>query len=180
MSRLDKIRDSFMNIRKATALDNYLLAELGARTFADSFAADNTPEDMAAYLAGAFNPQKQAGELVDPATTFLIAEVDGQPVGYARLKQGPAPACVTANRPIEIIRFYSIKELIGHGVGAALMTASLEEARRLGCDVAWLDVWEKNPRAIAFYTKWGFVKVGEQGFQLGDDLQNDWLMARIL
>ncbi len=58
------------------------------------------------------------------------------------------------------------------------MTACLEEARRWECDVIWLDVWEKNPRAIAFYERWGFVKVGEQDYQLGNDLQLDWLMAR--
>ncbi|NMB55146.1 MAG: GNAT family N-acetyltransferase [Leptolinea sp.] len=167
-----------MNIRLANTSDDRLLAELGARTFADSFSAENTPEDMAAYLAGAFSPEKQAAELADPRSVFLIAEEDGQPVGYARLKLGPAPECVTADRPIEIVRFYAIKEMIGRGVGAALMTACLDEARDRGSDVAWLDVWEKNPRAITFYRKWGFEKVGEQDFQLGDDLQNDWLMSR--
>jgi GNAT superfamily N-acetyltransferase len=169
-----------MLIRTAAATDNFLLAELGARTFADSFSADNTPENMAAYLAGAFSPKKQAAELADLGTLFLIAELDGKPVGYTRLKQGQAPDCVTASRPIEIVRLYAIKEMIGHGVGAALMTACLEEAHRIGCDVVWLDVWEENPRAIAFYQRWGFIKVGEQSFILGEDVQHDWLMVRDL
>ena len=167
-----------MEIRKATRKDNQLLAALGARTFADSFAADNTPEDMAAYLEKSFSPEKQAAELADPGTTFLIAEIDGQPVGYTRLRQDPPPDCVKGMHPIEIVRLYSVKEWIGRGVGAALMQACLNEAARAGHDVIWLDVWEKNPRAIAFYQRWGFQKVGEQGFQLGDDLQTDWLMAR--
>jgi diamine N-acetyltransferase len=167
-----------MLIRKATRKDNHILAELGARTFADSFAADNTPEDMAAYLAGAFSPEKQAKEMADPGTLFLIAEVDGEPVGYTRLRQDPPPACIKGIHPIEIVRLYSVKEWIGRGVGAALMQACLNEAAHDGYDVIWLDVWEKNPRAITFYQKWGFEKVGEQGFQLGDDLQHDWLMAR--
>jgi ribosomal protein S18 acetylase RimI-like enzyme len=42
----------------------------------------------------------------------------------------------------------------------------------------WLDVWERNARAIAFYQKWGFAVVGTQTFQLGSDLQNDLLMQR--
>jgi ribosomal protein S18 acetylase RimI-like enzyme len=58
------------------------------------------------------------------------------------------------------------------------MQACLDEAKQNHCDVIWLDVWERNPRAIAFYRKWGFVQVGTQTFQLGDDLQNDWIMAR--
>ena len=52
-----------INIRFATAADNVLLAEMGARTFYDAFAADNTPEDMAVYLAASFSPEKQAAEL---------------------------------------------------------------------------------------------------------------------
>lgn len=169
-----------MNIRKANASDTYLLAELGARTFADSFAADNTPEDMADYLALSFSPEKQAAEMAEPGTLFLIAEEGGQPVGYTRLREGNVPDCVSGAHPIEIVRIYSVKEMIGRGVGKALMSDCLEEARSRGCDVIWLDVWEKNPRAIAFYQKWGFEKVGEQGFQLGDDLQTDWIMARYI
>jgi diamine N-acetyltransferase len=44
----------------------------------------------------------------------------------------------------------------------------------------WLDVWERNPRGIAFYRKWGFVEVGRQAFMLGEDLQNDLMTARYL
>lgn len=167
-----------MNIRRANTADVYLLAALGARTFADSFAADNTPEDMADYLSHAFSPEKQAAEMAEPDTLFLIAEEDGQPVGYTRLREGNVPDCIDGTHPVEIVRIYSIKEMIGRGVGKALISACLEEARARGCDVIWLDVWEKNPRAIAFYQKWGFEKVGEQGFQLGGDLQTDWIMAR--
>lgn len=169
-----------ITIRYANASDNILLAQMGAKTFSDSFAKDNTPENMATYLAASFSPEKQAGELADPNTIFLIAEIAAQPVGYARLKRGPAPECITGQQPIEIVRFYAIQAMIGKGVGARLMQACLEEAARHHCDVIWLDVWEQNPRAIAFYRKWGFVEAGSQTFQLGNDMQHDLLMQRIL
>lgn len=167
-----------MKIRSAAASDLKLLTELGARTFADSFGSDNTAEDMAAYLAKSFSLEKQAAEMAEPGTVFLIAEEDGQPVGYSRMREGDVPDCISGKHPVEIVRLYSIKDMIGRGVGGAIMQACIREAQNRGCDVIWLDVWEKNPRAIAFYRKWGFEKVGEQGFQLGDDLQHDWLMAR--
>lgn len=167
-----------ISLRYATAADNALLAEFGARTFSDSFAADNTPENMAAYLAASFSPEKQAAELADPGTIFMIAECEGKVIGYTKMKEGQAPPCIAGHHPIEIVRFYSIKEWIGRGVGPTLMQACLAEASRRDCDTIWLDVWEKNPRAIAFYRKWGFVEVGAQTFQLGDDLQNDLLMSR--
>ena len=167
-----------ITIRYATATDNVLLADLGARTFYDTFAADNTPENMAAYLAASFSPEKQAAELADPSSVFLIAEVEGVVVGFAGLKGGQPPAGITGLRPIEIARIYSRKEWIGYGVGAALMQACLDEAEKRGCDAVWLGVWEYNQRARAFYRKWGFVAVGTQLFQLGDDPQNDLLMQR--
>jgi GNAT superfamily N-acetyltransferase len=167
-----------VNIRYATATDSTLLAELGARTFYDAFAADNTPENMTAYLAASFSPEKQATELADPLSVFLIAEAEGGAVGYARLREGQPPVAIAGLRPIEIVRLYARKEWIGHGVGATLMIGCLDEAEKRGCDTIWLDVWEDNPRARAFYRKWGFVEVGRQIFQLGDDLQNDLLMQR--
>jgi GNAT superfamily N-acetyltransferase len=172
---MNKIR---FRIRYTTPADNILLAEMGAETFADSFAADNTPEDIAAYLAGSFSPEKQARELMDPSSRFLIVEQKDTAVGYMQLYFGHAPAAVISQKPMEIARIYARKAWIGKGVGAQLMKAALREAEAAGCDVVWLGVWERNPRAIAFYRKWGFEQVGRQTFQLGDDLQNDWVMAR--
>ena len=168
------------SIRRATLTDAALLAEMGARTFADTFAADTPPEDMAAYLNSAFSPEKQAAELTDPASLFLIAEIAGQPAGYARLYAGEPLEGVTGARPIELVRIYSTGAWIGRGVGAALMQGCLDEARRLGHDVIWLGVWERNPRAQTFYQKWGFSKVGTHIFPLGDDPQTDWIMQRWL
>ncbi len=167
-----------VTIRPATAADNALLAELGAQTFADTFAGDNTPANMAAYLAASFSPAKQAAELADPASVFLIAEVGGVVAGYARLKLGPPPPGVTGAQPIEIVRFYARQEWQGQGIGAALMKACLSEAERRSCDTIWLDVWERNNRARTFYQKWAFVEVGSQIFQLGDDLQQDLVLQR--
>ncbi len=167
-----------VHIRHATAADNTLLAEIGAETFRDTFAADNTPENMAAYLAASFSPDKQAAELADPSSIFLIAEIEDAAVGYARLREGQPPKDITGAHPIEIARFYACKEWIGRGVGAILMQDCLNEAAKRNCDTIWLDVWERNDRARAFYVSWGFVQVGTQTFQLGDDHQNDLLLQR--
>jgi diamine N-acetyltransferase len=167
-----------LHIRRASAADNLLLADLGRKTFLDTFGADNTPENMAAYLAASFGPEKQAAELADPDTLFLIAEIGTEAVGFARLREGPPALGSSALRPMEIVRFYSRQDWIGRGVGAALMRACLDEAQERGCDRLWLDVWEHNPRAQAFYRKWGFELMGTQEFRLGEELQTDWIMER--
>ena len=167
-----------ISIRLGTPVDNTLLAELGKRAFYDAFAKDNKPEDMAAYLAASFGPDIQANLLADPNNTFLIAEIDQSLVGYSQTHLGSSSPVVEGVRLLEIVRFYSDKRWIGRGVGPALMSASINFAEQKECDVIWLGVWQKNSRAIAFYKKWGFEVVGTQTFQLGSDLQHDFVMSR--
>lgn len=165
-------------IRRAVAADAGLLAELGARTFSETFAADNKPEDMADYLAASFSPLHQAAELTDPRSVFLVAEVDGVAAGYGKLRAGEALEGVAGEKPVELVRLYVSKEWHGRGVGEALMRALVDEARRAGHRTLWLGVWERNARAQAFYRKWNFREVGAHVFQLGSDPQTDLLMAR--
>jgi diamine N-acetyltransferase len=169
-----------VSVREATSADAAMLADLGARAFAGAFAADNTPEDMEAYLRKHFSTEALAAELADPLAVFLVAEVDGMPAGYAKLlaDAGATPGCVHGRDPIELVRLYSLQEWLGAGVGAALMEASLDAARQRGNGSVWLGVWERNTRAIAFYRKWGFEDVGEKVFVLGSDEQADRVMAR--
>lgn len=165
-------------IRRANPEDAGLLAELGARTFSETFAADNTPDDMAAYLAANFNLAQQTAELNDPASTFLIAEVSGLAAGYAQLHAGAPALGVAGAKPIELVRLYVLREWLGCGVGEALMRACVDEARQAGHGTIWLGVWEQNGRAQAFYRKWDFHAVGEHVFQLGSDAQRDIVMER--
>jgi diamine N-acetyltransferase len=167
-------------IRHARAEDAALLAELGARTFAETFGADNRPEDMTAYLISSFGGAQLAAELADPNSFFLFAEMQGVAAGYAKLRAGVAHESVRGKKPIELERLYVSLEWLGRGVGAGLMQVCIDEAMQKGYRTIWLGVWEHNHRARAFYRKWNFREVGEHIFQLGDDPQTDILMERSL
>ena len=169
-----------VTIRRGTLADAALLSELGARTFSETFAADNSPEDLAAYIATWFNVAQQTSELEDPASIFLIAEVDGRAAGYAKLHDGEPEKGVEGANPIELVRLYVSRDWLGRGVGEQLMRACIDAARQAGHETIWLGVWERNARAQAFYRKWDFRTVGEHMFQLGSDLQRDLLMERTL
>ncbi|HZE70249.1 MAG TPA: GNAT family N-acetyltransferase [Pyrinomonadaceae bacterium] len=174
------IIQSTPQIRRANVNDAGLLAELGAQTFSDTFAANNNPEDMTAYLAASFDPAKQTEELLDPLTFYLIAEIQNEAVGYAQLHSGGAPECVTGAKPVELVRFYVTAPWQGRGVSAALMQACIDQAQQAGHQTLWLGVWEHNRRAQAFYRKWTFQEVGQHLFQLGSDEQTDLVMSRMI
>jgi GNAT superfamily N-acetyltransferase len=165
-----------MNIRYGTLGDAKMLSELGARTFYDTFAKDNTPENMDEHLKRSFSPEIQTSELSQPDVIFLIVELENFPVGYAQLILDSTDEAIQCARPLEIRRIYSSQEYLGKGVGKELMRATIKEARQRGCDCIWLGVWEKNQRAIDFYKKWGFRAVGTHIFSVGNDPQIDFVM----
>ncbi|HMO79838.1 MAG TPA: GNAT family N-acetyltransferase [Pyrinomonadaceae bacterium] len=155
-----------------------MVTELAFATFWDAFHEHpkNAPDDLAAYMAAAFSREQIDAELADERNIFLIAEIGGEPAGYARLIVGAIEEGITAERPIELNRLYSHQRFLGQGVGQTLMDACFERGRNLGCDVMWLGVWEYNPRAQRFYEKNGFRVVGSHVFLLGSDPQTDLLM----
>jgi GNAT superfamily N-acetyltransferase len=133
---------------------------------------------MAMYMEKAFGEDIQRSELSDPLRTVFFAEQDGRVVGYTMLHEGPVPSSVGDDDALEIERLYSVKRMIGTGVGATLMRRCIEEAAAREKRTLWLGVWGRNARAIAFYERWGFVDVGSQSFILGRDRQTDLIMAR--
>jgi GNAT superfamily N-acetyltransferase len=158
------------------AADAGLLAELAARTFYETFAKDNTPENMAEHLKSSYSPEIQLAELTTPGHLFLIAEEADTPIGFAHLILGSTEEAVSGAKPLEVRRIYVAQNQIGKGIGKALMQATIHEASQRNCDCIWLGVWEKNPRAMAFYQQWGFVTVGAHIFDVGGDPQQDYLM----
>ncbi len=169
-------------IRRATSADAKPLTDLSYTTFWDAFAhhPKNAPDDLAYYMRQAFNLEQIAQELSDPQSVFLMAEMDDELAGYAKLIHDYVEPGVISTRPIELNRLYSQQKYLGRGVGQALMEACFDHARESRCDVMWLGVWEYNPRAQAFYKKNGFRFVGRHTFQLGSDPQTDLLMQKEL
>src|SRR5690349_19113199 len=121
--------ESLVSIRTAGVGDAAVLAELGRRTFHDTFADRNKPEDMDAYSREAFTVERLASELREPGAVYLVAEDPTRVIGFAKLSPAEPPGCVTAPSPLRLVKLYVSAEAIGSGVGAALMRSSIERAR---------------------------------------------------
>jgi len=169
-----------LTIREATKDDALLIADLSRQTFYDTFAADNTKEDMELFLNKQFTKGRLILEVGAPENTFLLAYYNTEAAGYVKLREGRQPKSLGTKNALEIARLYAVSSMIGRGVGKELMKASIEIAKERGKEVIWLGVWERNQRAIAFYEKWGFEKFDEWDFLLGNDVQRDWLMKKYI
>ena len=169
-----------LSIRQATADDAKLLTDLAYTTFWDAFAhhPKNAPDDLNHYMRQAFNVEQITAELADKKSIFLIAEMNGEAAGYAKIILDNTEDGITAERPIELNRLYSHQKFLGQGVGQSLMDACFARAKDENRDVMWLGVWEYNPRAQRFYERNGFIAVGSHTFVLGSDPQTDLLMQK--
>lgn len=164
--------------RVASTGDVEILVDIGIKTFRDTFASANTAANMRSYLEKTFTADQIRKDIEDPRCTFILVYDNHLVIGYAKLVKGNSEP--NEPRKIEIERIYAIEEYIGRKAGKTLMQTCLNFAQREGYRKVWLGVWENNPRAIAFYEKWGFKKVGTHPFLLGDDVQTDLVMEKIL
>ena len=165
-----------LDLRVAGPEDAARVAALARESFIATFADDNTPQDMAHYVESSFNLESIQRQLEDSASTFVWAEQQGIPAGYAKLRRGEPESCVSGPQPVELERIYADPKLIGAGVGKTLLHTCIKMAQSEGFQTLWLGVWEHNARAIEFYHRQGFADVGEKIFMLGNDRQTDRIM----
>ena len=164
-------------IRHAAPQDAALLASFAAQAFSDTYRELSDAQEIADYVAEHFQPEVMAGVIRDPACTVLLAWVGEQLAGYAIVRAEPAPACVMGAAPLKLWRIYLGEGFIGQGVGAALLLAVHEQARLRGAQTLWLGVYDRNVRAVEFYERFGFAKVGGQEFEFGGQIYIDPVYA---
>lgn len=169
-----------IKIRKAVFEDAELLARIGWQAFDEAFGEHplNHPDDMKLYREEYFSVERLESDLSNEKILYIIAELAGETAGYAKIQFDTREDFLDEGKTIELCRLYNLDRFIGKGVGKTLMQKFLEIGKENECRIAWLGVWEHNHRAQEFYKKFGFEKVGEHIFQLGNDPQTDWVMQR--
>lgn len=169
-----------IKINKVTLADLVQLQEIGRQTFAETFSSTNTEENMKAYLEEGFSNAKLSAELDNPNSEFYFATLNNTVIGYLKINFGLAQTELKDDKALEIERIYVLQEFHGKKVGQLLYDQAIHLAKEKKADYVWLGVWEKNHRAIQFYTKNGFVEFDQHIFVLGDDEQTDIMMKLVL
>ena len=165
-----------IDIKRVTLFDIDQLQKIGRQTFFETFSEGNTEENMSKYLEKNFSLKKITAELNNKISEFYFAVLDNNIIGYLKLNFGQSQTELKDDKAIEIERIYVLKEFHGKNVGQLLYEKAMQIARQINADYVWLGVWEKNPRAINFYKKNGFVEFDKHVFKLGNDEQTDIMM----
>ncbi|MFC0203545.1 GNAT family N-acetyltransferase [Novosphingobium soli] len=170
-----------MDLRQAAAADAATLAALGATSFVAKFGHLYRPADLQTFLAGAHTEEKVAREIADPTMRVMLAEEDGQLLGFCKLVMACGwPEHARGGNTIELKQLYTDPSATGRGIGAQLMDWAMAEAVRFGADEIQLSVYADNPGAQKFYARYGFAKAADIHFMVGEQRDAEFLFARML
>jgi ribosomal protein S18 acetylase RimI-like enzyme len=165
-------------IRQATLQDIGEICQIGAQTFTDAYAANNTKEDLEAYILKSFSADTIAEELSSPQTAYYLCYDGPLLMGYLKLNFDTPCEAFEAQKVTELQRIYVTKEYYKHKGGKFLMQFAIDTCTQKNYQYLWLGVWKENHRALPFYKAWGFEIIGERGFKVGNKIYEDYYLRK--
>ena len=170
-----------MILRPVCLSDAEALADLGRTSFVAKFGHLYDPADISAFLEQVYSPAAVRNDILDPLRRIQLACDGEELVGYCKMGlDGGWPEHARGNHPIELKQLYTAPDRTGHGIGARLMDWALDVARECGADEIQLSVFSDNPGAQAFYRRYGFEKVADIHFWVGNHRDDEFLYSLLL
>jgi ribosomal protein S18 acetylase RimI-like enzyme len=167
-----------LRVRAASAGDAARLSLLGSATFLESYAHLLPVEDILAHAARQHSGAKYEQWLADPASpTWLVEAAGGAPVGYLVATAPDLPISL-APGDLEIRRIYVLHRYQRLGLGRWLMEEVQRWAEAAGYRRLLLGVYSRNEKALAFYERSGFTRVGTREFRVGAHDYHDFILQR--
>lgn len=159
-----------IELRIAHKDDASVIALLGRTTFTETFGhLFRDPQDLRDYYDITFTVDKIEASLSKPKNVYCIAFVNRLAVGYAKLKLNSPSEFSSDKNNCQLQKIYVLKDFLSMKIGFELQNILLEKAREKNFDNIWLSVLYNNDRAIKFYAKNEFIKIGDHDFQIGKE-----------
>ena len=159
-----------IEIRLAKKEDAQFIALLGRITFTETFGHFfRDKKDLLDYYNLTFSIEKIENGIEKPNNIFWIAFVNRLPVGYAKLKLNSKSEFMESKNTCQLQKIYVLKDFLSMKIGFELQNLLLKKSKELEFNKIWLSVLNSNERAINFYKKNGFEKIGNHDFQIGKE-----------
>lgn len=155
-----------LQVRAASQGDAGRLAVLATQIWLHTYCTNGINSEVAQYVLSELTVDRFSDRIKQPDTRILLAEREEWLVGFATVRFG-ASCPSSAKSAVELQTLYVQEHFIGQGIGKLLLEAAEAEARKQSAAPLWLSVNAQNARAIAFYDRQGYSKVGTTWFVLG-------------
>ena len=165
-------------VTHATKDDCAAVSALAAKTFVANFGYLYTTENLAGHLEKTCSTA-HFREGLAAEDVVLLAHLDGELVGYAKLGRVKLPLTTPAPQgAVEIHRLYVDKAHQGRGFGKALMLAIFALPLVQAAPAIYLGVWEHNLQAQGLYAHYGFKPSGHYLYAVGTQFDREVIMTR--
>ncbi len=161
-----------ITISKATLEDLALLTDIGRRSVIQSHGHSASAQDFDTYLANKFTLEAIREELSEPENLFHLIYYKGKAAGYSKIIFNSPNPHIEFSDVTKLERLYLLEEFYGLKLGWHLFEHNIQLAKAARQSGIWLNVWKKNDRAVAFYTKAGFEVVGHALFKISEKHSN--------
>lgn len=165
-------------IRRAAPQDAEAVTRIARDTFVETFGHLYPPEDLAYFLATSYAIDAQREALQDPRNAMWLLERDGAAIGHVFAGPCGLPHAQASEEDGEIKRLYVLKPWQGSGWGARLLDTALDWLQRDGPRPLWIGVWSENFGAQRFYARYGFQRVGEYLYPVGNTRDAEFILHR--
>jgi diamine N-acetyltransferase len=169
-------------LRDANPADVPALSRLASEAFIAKFGHLYSAENLNLFLTESLSEAAIAAELADPSRLYqLSADESGVLLGFAKIGLSCGfPDHARGNRVMELKQLYTAPDATGQGIGALLMDWAMDQFAAHGADEVQISVYAENHGAHRFYARYGFDKVADITFRVGDHIDPEFLFARML
>lgn len=159
-------------ITKATIKDALLLSEIGKAAFLVAHGHSAPEKDIDNYVTQNFNEENFKKELSDVKNEYYLIYSDAKIAGYSKVILNSKNENISSEDITLLSRLYLLEAFYGLNLGKELFNFNVNLSKENNQKGIWLAVWVENQRAITFYEKRGFVKVGKYDFKISETHYN--------
>ena len=167
-----------IKIIQADVSHSAIIATIGKKSFRSAFEPlFNSKLELFGYLERTYDAIKLSKSLRKENNVYFLAWFDAKPVGFAKIKKSSLNDHIESIAQMELQKIYVLPEYHNCGIGKALMKEIKCLAKEFYPDYMWLDVHTSNEKAIHFYEKNGFTKIGKNYFTIGSETFHYYVMG---
>ncbi|HWK02567.1 MAG TPA: GNAT family N-acetyltransferase [Puia sp.] len=164
--------NSTLSIRLAELDDLNTIGWLAQQTWPATYGETQSAEQLQYMLNLFYSPAALRRLILEEKHSFLLVELEEEPIGFASWGALAEPGVY------KLHKLYVLPGTQGKGTGKAMLQfiySAIRGARALRLNV------KRDNKAIFFYEKMGFVVIGEEDIDIGNNYQmNDYIMERVL
>lgn len=165
-----------VSFKKAEINDWTIIQKIAHETWPFTFGEIIAPEQINYMLEQIYNEDSLKIQMLEKGHNFILAEKDGHSLGFTSYEIN-----YNSEKQIMIHKLYILPDTQGMGLGTKFLNKLSEIALENNNLQLCLKVFFRNVKAIGFYEKFGFKKIGTKATDIGNNYKIlDYIMVKVM